>query len=101
MPDAASWVKLSQAIAATPKVVALIPSIRHGDTAEKPSPVPRIISSSDKAAAPAAPAKMAAHDTALFVQGASTVFIGTRRSITGSKTRLTFDIVFSIAVIDQ
>ena len=78
-----------------------MPSIRHGDTAENPNPVPRIINSSDKAAAPAAPAKMAAHDTGLFAQGASIVLIGTRRSITGSKLRLTFDIVFSIAVIDQ
>jgi len=49
----------------TPKVVALTPLYAHGDTEDKPKPVPNIKRISDKAAVAAAPAKMALHDTAL------------------------------------
>jgi len=49
----------------TPKVVALTPLYAQGDTEESPKPVPNIKRISAKAAAPAAPATIAPHDTAL------------------------------------
>ena len=53
------------AIADVPKVVALMPLYAHGDTDDKPSPVPKISKISDSAAAAIAPAKIAAQHTGL------------------------------------
>ena len=58
-------------MADTPKVPALMPLGAQGETADRPSPVPRISKISDKAAAAIAPAKIAPHDTALDVPEAS------------------------------
>ena len=53
-------------MADTPKELALIPLVGvHGDTADRPRPVPRISNMRDSAAAATAPAKIADHDTAL------------------------------------
>ncbi|RZL10056.1 MAG: hypothetical protein EOP40_07765 [Rubrivivax sp.] len=49
----------------TPKVVAETPDEAHGDTDDSPRPVPRISRISERAAAAAAPAKIAPHETAL------------------------------------
>jgi hypothetical protein len=49
----------------TPKVVALTPLYAQGDTEDSSKPVPNIKRISAKAAAAAAPATMAPHDTAL------------------------------------
>ena len=57
--------KITHTIVETPNVFALIPLFIHGDTEDKPRPVPNINRISDKAAAAAAPAKMAPHATAL------------------------------------
>ena len=65
MPDARSCVSVTHKMVDTPKVVALTPSCTHGDTEDKPKPVPRISKIRDSAAAAAAPAKIAAHETAL------------------------------------
>ncbi len=54
-----------QIIVETPKAVALTPSRLHGEITANPKPVPRIISTSDIAAAAAPPARMAPHETAL------------------------------------
>ncbi|MGD7033566.1 hypothetical protein [Methylotuvimicrobium buryatense] len=49
----------------TPKVVALTPLYAHGDTEDRPKPVPNIKRINARAAAAVAPAKIALHDTAL------------------------------------
>ena len=54
-----------------PKVDAVMPVAAQGDTEDKPSPTPRINRISDKAAAAAAPAITALHDTALVDAGVS------------------------------
>ena len=64
-PDATSAVKLIQRIVDTPKVPASMPRCDHGETADRPSPVPSTSMISEIAAAVAAPAKIAAHETAL------------------------------------
>ena len=51
--------------------MALMPFGVQGDTADRPSPVPRISKIKERAAAAMAPAKMAAHDTALEVTSCS------------------------------
>src|SRR5689334_10862865 len=66
-----------QIIVETPKAVALRPSDRQGETTAKPKPVPRIISTSDNAAAAAPPAKIAPHDTAPVAFSAAMVALGT------------------------
>src|SRR5579872_7448520 len=58
-----SCVSTSQPIAVRPIAEAEVPAFDHGDTAEKPMPVPSASSASDSAAATNAPAKTAAHDT--------------------------------------
>ena len=65
MPDAASCVKVTHRIVEMPKVAALTPACVHGETDDRPSPTPRISRISDNAAAPAAPASTALHDTPL------------------------------------
>jgi len=65
MPEASNWVKVSQTMADMPKVVALMPLGAQGETADRPSPVPKISKIRDSAAAAIAPAKTAAQDTAL------------------------------------
>jgi hypothetical protein len=52
-------------MAVTPKVFAPTPLCAQGDTEDNPKPVPNINMISDRAAAPAAPAIIAPHDTAL------------------------------------
>ena len=47
-----------------PKVAAVTPTCDHGDTADSPRPVPSTNKISDSAAAAAAPARIAAHETA-------------------------------------
>ncbi|MNH36643.1 hypothetical protein D3C79_974600 [compost metagenome] len=46
-----------------PRASALAPSSAQGEVAAKPSPAPRITRINERAAAAAAPAKIAAHDT--------------------------------------
>ena len=58
-------VRVIHAIAEMPNVLALIPLNAHGETDDKPSPVPKISMISDSAAAAMAPAKMAAQQTGL------------------------------------
>ena len=65
VPAETSWVTVTHTIVAVPKTVAVAPWPDHGETEESPRPTPRISKIRDSAAAPAAPAKMAAHDTAL------------------------------------
>src|SRR5689334_4507842 len=48
-------------------VFALAPSFAQGESDDSPRPVPRRVRMSDRAAAAAAPAKIAGHDTALVV----------------------------------
>ncbi len=60
-----------QTMVDTPSDWALMPSLLHGETEDKPSPVPRISRISDSAAAAAAPANTAPHDTALAALEAS------------------------------
>src|SRR5664279_4034123 len=60
-----SWVKVTQRMVDTPKVAAPIPLCAHGDTEDNPKPIPSINKIKDRAAATAAPATMALHDTAL------------------------------------
>jgi hypothetical protein len=67
MPEAASWVNVNHKMLDTPKVVADTPLYAHGDTEDSPKPVPSINKISDNAAAAAAPAIIAPHDTALAV----------------------------------
>ena len=57
--------KVTQAIVAQPNVVAVMPTLDHGDTDDIPRPVPNNTSTNETAAAPAAPAKIAAHETPL------------------------------------
>ena len=49
----------------TPNAVVLTPSFAQGDTDDRPSPVPNSNKIRESAAAAAAPAKMAPHETAL------------------------------------
>ena len=65
MADAASCVKVSHAMVDKPKVFALAPFSDQGETDDRPSPTPSISRISDSAAAAAAPAMMAPHETAL------------------------------------
>jgi hypothetical protein len=65
MPEAMICVRVNHKIADTPKVVALTPLYAQGDTEDRPKPVPNIKRISDRAAAAAAPATIAPHDTAL------------------------------------
>ncbi|MNG19419.1 hypothetical protein D3C81_1867090 [compost metagenome] len=53
----------SQTMVEMPMALALAPLPAQGDTAEKPRPTPSRISINDKAAAPMAPAKIAAQET--------------------------------------
>ena len=68
-------IRINQTIAAPPIAGADAPLFAHGDTAEKPSPVPSASKISDSAAAANAPAKTAGHDTpdeyASFLMGPS------------------------------
>ena len=70
MPDAINCVMVTHTMVVAPKVVLLMPSCAHGETDDSPNPVPSISRIKERAAAPAAPAKMAGHDTAP-VEGAS------------------------------
>ncbi|VVO45483.1 hypothetical protein PS723_06668 [Pseudomonas fluorescens] len=71
MPDATIWVKASQTMVEMPRLLALMPLLAHGDTAEKPSPKPSTTSTSDNAAAATAPANIAAQDTAEWLLDSS------------------------------
>ena len=64
MPEASNCVKVSHKMVDTPNAVAPMPALAQGETDDKPKPVPRINKINDNAAAAAAPAKMADHDTA-------------------------------------
>src|SRR5450432_2786679 len=55
---------ISQIAALTANVVTEAPELGHGETAARPSPDPRLNRMSDTAAAAAAPAMMAGHETA-------------------------------------
>ncbi|MBA4264227.1 MAG: hypothetical protein C0453_04030 [Comamonadaceae bacterium] len=67
MPDASNWVTVSQTMVETPRVVAPTPAWDQGDTEDMPNPTPRMSRISESAAAAAAPAAMAPHETALMV----------------------------------
>src|ERR1017187_6387036 len=58
-----SCIRTSQAMAVRPILAAEAPAFVHGETAERPIPVPKASSASDKAAATKAPAITAAHET--------------------------------------
>jgi hypothetical protein len=64
-PEAAICVKANHIAAERPTVVAAAPLEGHGEIAEKPNPNPRITKISESAAAAAAPAKIAPHETPL------------------------------------
>src|ERR1019366_1242265 len=61
--EAISCMRTSQMIAVQPTVEADAPAFVHGETADKPIPVPKARSASDKAAATNAPAITAPQDT--------------------------------------
>src|SRR5271169_2875903 len=63
MDDAINSVRISQTIAPLPTAETDAPAPSHGEIAERPMPVPRAASISDKAAATNAPANTAAQDT--------------------------------------
>jgi hypothetical protein len=56
-------IRISHTMAATPTVEADAPTFDHGDTEEKPNPVPNASRISDNAADTTAPAITAAQDT--------------------------------------
>jgi len=56
-----------------PSALALAPSWAHGEVAAKPRPAPRIIRINERAAAAAAPAKIAAQDTPEWFEASATV----------------------------
>src|ERR1035437_11064923 len=58
-----SCIRTSQAMAVRPILAAEAPAFAHGETAERPIPVPKASSASDKAAATKAPATTAPQDT--------------------------------------
>src|SRR5688572_10838678 len=72
--------KVIHRMVVTPRVVALGPRSDHGDTEESPSPVPRSRRIKDRAAAPTAPAAMAAHETPL--RSAALAFTASTREFT-------------------
>lgn len=72
-----------------PNAVALAPCEDQGEADDSPRPTPSTSKISDNAAAPAAPAKIAAHETALLwspVMPVATRFVacGARDAIKGS-----------------
>jgi hypothetical protein len=64
MPEATTWVNVIHRMVETPNVAAVMPACDQGDTADSPRPVPSTNKISDSAAAAAAPAKIAAQETA-------------------------------------
>ena len=63
MAEAMIWIMISQTMAALWMVEAEAPKFDHGETEDKPSPVPSASRMSDNAAATNAPAITAAQDT--------------------------------------
>ena len=69
----------------TPKVAALMPAAAQGETDDRPKPTPRISRISDNAAAAAAPASTALHDTAwLWAEGSASSAGAVARERAGS-----------------
>lgn len=79
MPEASSCVSVNHRMVDTPNVVALTPSLAHGDTEDSPRPIPRISRIRDREAAAAAPATIAPQDTALTLGRGSTSSLCRRR----------------------
>src|SRR4051812_44403637 len=67
MAEASADISVIQTMAPTPTAVGEAPWLVHGESAEKPSPLPRASRISDSAAAATAPPSIAPHDTALVV----------------------------------
>ncbi len=69
MAEASNWVTVNHTMVLTPSVAAVTPALAHGETDDKPRPTPRMSRISESAAAAAAPAAMAPHETALVERG--------------------------------
>ena len=69
MPEAMICVTVTHTMVEKPNAAADTPLRAHGEIADKPSPAPRINRIIDKAAAAAAPARIAPHETALAWPG--------------------------------